>query len=348
MSQNTVSHQAVEQCEICQSKEFSPVGTHDRDGKPLSSVICNSCGLVFSNPRPSSEQIDDYYREGYRISYKKAWQPRLQHTLRAGKVAAERLSYLMPLLTPGCSTIDFGSGGGELVFMLRQLGYDSQGIEPNIGYAEYSRDALDIPVQIGGFDQANVELESLDVVTLFHVAEHLEHPVAALKKAASWLRPGGRMLVEVPNVESTCIWPSSRFHQAHLYNFNTETLAQTGRRAGLELLQAYTSDDGGNVTCTFVKPEQMENAASSAMLGNAERIKNIIHKHTAWSHLFTRHPYARPLKKLLRYSAEKEALRDVADGKSLLLRLVGQMLVERPKIKKATFARMSPVYRFNL
>ena len=224
MPLRALSTTPVEHCELCHSTHFTEVANKDREGKKLRTVICENCGLVFSDPRPASTQIDDFYREGYRMAYKQAWQPRLKHTYRAGKVAQGRLRHLMPLLAPGSRVLDFGSGGGELVFILRELGHDARGIEPNIGYAEYSRDVLGIPVQIGGFAEARVEPRNLDLVTLFHVAEHLEHPVHALKIVAGWLREGGQLLVEVPNVESRCIWPSSRFHQAQLYNFNPATI----------------------------------------------------------------------------------------------------------------------------
>jgi 2-polyprenyl-3-methyl-5-hydroxy-6-metoxy-1,4-benzoquinol methylase len=200
MPLHTLSTTPVEYCELCHGTQFTEVGSKDRAGKVLRTIICGDCGLVFSDPRPNTKQIDDFYRESYRLSYKQAYQPKIKHTYRAGKVTQERLSYLMPLLTTGCRILDFGSGGGELVFILGELGYDACGIEPNRGYAEYSRDVIGIPVQIGGFNEVEVQPLSLDVVTLFHVAEHLEHPVDAMRTVSGWLREGGRFLVEVPNV----------------------------------------------------------------------------------------------------------------------------------------------------
>jgi len=311
----------VTHCEICQSTQFAELSTKDRDGRPLRTVICQSCGLVFSNPRPASQQIDNYYRESYRMAYKQAWQPSLRHTYRAGRVALERLRHLMPLLSPGSRVLDFGSGGGELVFILRQLGHDARGIEPNIGYAEYSRDVLEIPVQIGGFAEARVEPGSLDLVSLFHVAEHLEHPVEAFTQAAQWLCEGGRLYVEVPNIESPCIWPSSRYHQAHLYNFNNITLAEAGRRAGLHVLSTFTSEDGGNVSAIFQRSALPAGTAGTPLADNAARVASFLRQHTAIAHVFTPHPYARPLAKLRRRWRERRAIARFQDGKTLLQHL---------------------------
>jgi len=329
MPLHAISTTPVEHCELCHSTHFTEVGSKDRDGQPLRTVMCENCGLVFSDPRPNTAQIDDFYREGYRVAYKQAWQPRLKHTYRAGRVAQDRLRHLMPLLVPGSSVLDFGSGGGELVFILRELGHDARGIEPNIGYAEYSRDVLGIPVQIGGFAEARVQPRSLDLVTLFHVAEHLEHPVEAFKQAAEWLRVGGKLYIEVPNVESRCIWPSSRFHQAHLYNFNAATLAQAGRRAGLSVVTTFTSEDGGNVTAVFEKPETSVEAAPSPLADNADRIARILRDHTAFAHAFTAHPYTRPIQKLRRQWDERQAIARFSDGKTLLQHLARE--IQRPQ-----------------
>ncbi|MEX0671687.1 MAG: class I SAM-dependent methyltransferase [Pirellulales bacterium] len=308
----------VEHCEICHGTHFTGVGSRDRSGKPLRTVVCEGCGLVFSNPRPSTADLRAFYRESYRITYKHSWQPSLKHIYRGGHVARQRLRHVMPFLTPGSSVLDFGSGGGEFVFMLRELGHDARGIEPNVGYAEYSRDALGIPVQIGGFDEAQVQDESLDLVTLFHVAEHLEHPVEAFRKAAEWLRFGGRLYVEVPNVENQEIWPTSRFHEAHLYNFNAATLAHAGRRAGLHPVSSFPSSDGGNVSAVFVKTKSDFENLPAKLPGNADRVRRILRDHNVVSHFFTVHPYLRPLRKLQRYLRERRGIACYTDGQGLL------------------------------
>lgn len=337
MPLHALSTTTVKYCEICHGTQFTEVGSKDRAGNQLRSVICNDCGLVFSDPRPNTEQIDDFYRESYRLTYKQAYQPKIKHTYRAGKVALDRLSYLMPLLTPGCRVLDFGSGGGELVFILGELGYDACGIEPNRGYAEYSRDVLGIPVQIGGFNEVEVQPLSLDVVTLFHVAEHLEHPVDAMRTVSGWLREGGRFLVEVPNVESPCIWPSSRFHQAHLYNFNSETLAQAGRLAGFSVVECFTSPDGGNVMCVFEKPDCIEEAAPAPLIGNAERVAGIIRGHTRFAHALTAFPYIRPWQKLCRQWQERRVIAHFDHGKDVLQHIAHQIerLLSRPPFEDA-------------
>ena len=132
----------ITHCEVCQGTHFTTLATTDRDGKALGTVICEGCGLVFTNPRPTPEAVKAYYKDAYRVEYKASLQPSPRHVYRAGQVAVERVGYLKPLLSPGCKVMDLGAGGGELLYMLRSQGYEAQGIEPNEGNGEFARTVL--------------------------------------------------------------------------------------------------------------------------------------------------------------------------------------------------------------
>lgn len=151
-----------------------------------------------------------------------------------------------------------------------------------------------------------------------------------MRTVSGWLREGGRFLVEVPNVESRCIWPSSRFHQAHLYNFNSETLAQAGRLAGFSVEECFTSPDGGNVMCVFEKKECIEETAQAPLIGNAERVAGIIRGHTAFAHALTAHPYVRPWQKLFRQLQEQKAVARFDHGRDVLLHIAHQIERQPP------------------
>jgi SAM-dependent methyltransferase len=57
-----------------------------------------------------------------------------------------------------------------------------------------------------GIDEADVREASLEAVTIWHVLEHLDDPASALSRVRGWLRPGGALLVGVPNLASTQAW----------------------------------------------------------------------------------------------------------------------------------------------
>lgn len=284
-------------CELCENQNVEIVATHDRDASPLQVVMCPRCGLVWNDPRPSAEALAAYYREQYRQDYKGTLEPKPRHTLRAARVAVERCRQLRSELIRGQSVLDLGAGGGEVVYVLRKLGFEARGIEPNEGYARFARERLEAPVESGCWQEAEIPDGTLAAVTLFHVMEHLDKPFEALRLIHRWLRSGGMLWIEVPNVEAVCQAPSHRFHRAHLYNFNDATLAALGRRAGFDVVRTFTSADGGNVTAVLRKTDHPAGETPS-LQGNADHIRGIITGHTWLQHCLSGAPFIRPLRKL--------------------------------------------------
>jgi SAM-dependent methyltransferase len=97
--------------------------------------------------------------------------------------------------------LDVGAGRGRFVADARAAGWDAQGIEPSLRGIEGAR-GLGIELQQAGIDDADVPAGSLDAATLWHVLEHLDDPGPALRRIAGWLRPGGLLVVGVPNLDS--------------------------------------------------------------------------------------------------------------------------------------------------
>lgn len=106
----------------------------------------------------------------------------------------------------------------------------------------HAREVLGIPVHIGSLEALGLPAESFDAVTLWHVLEHVATPASLLEAIWRVLRPGGALLVSVPNFDS----PEARatgpgwFHldvPRHLVHFTPETLDMTLRAAGFEPLE---------------------------------------------------------------------------------------------------------------
>jgi SAM-dependent methyltransferase len=97
--------------------------------------------------------------------------------------------------------LDVGAGRGRFVARARAAGWYAHGIEPSRRGVEGAR-ARGIELVSSGIDDARVPTGSLDAATLWHVLEHLDDPGKALERIASWLRPGGMLVVGVPNLGS--------------------------------------------------------------------------------------------------------------------------------------------------
>ena len=238
-------------CELCGSPKGLKLSDKGRGGASFRTVICPSCGLVFSDPIP--HDVKEFYEKDYRLQYKGSYIPKLKHVLRSGLIALDRVSRLGEFFPKSAAALDIGSGGGEFVHLLRFLGLRAKGVEPNFGFAEYSRSELGLDVSTSFIQDASFPEGSFDVVTVWHVLEHTEFPLEVLRRLSGLLADSGRLIVEVPNVKAVCLSPSGAFHVAHLYNFSVETLSAMMVKASLSPLRSFLSADTGNLTIIAAK-----------------------------------------------------------------------------------------------
>jgi len=325
MTTTNVSTRCSIPCNLCGSTDAEQVRSKDRHSDYLRSVICRRCGLVWTDPRLTPEQVREFYAHEYRLEYKATYQPKPKHVYRSGKVAVDRFQRLRPILKPGFRVLDVGAGSGEVVYVLRAMGYDASGFEPNEGYARYAAEVLGLPVTQGFYQDAVIKSESQDIVTMFHTVEHLESPFEVMRHARQWLRPQGFLLVEVPNVEAVCQQPHTQFHRGHFYHFNLATLEMMGRRAGYTVVSSSASSDGGNITVISQKTDATP-SVSGEIPGNYERVASILRRHTAFRHLFSSYPYTRPLRKLAARAEEQRSVRSRRSPKEVLDALIADAL----------------------
>lgn len=310
-------------CNLCGSREAAVVGTRSRSGAALRSVCCVHCGLVWADPRPVESRR--FYEHDYRVAYKGTFAPRPKHVLRAGRVALSRWAHVQPLLQQRARVLDVGSGGGEFAYLLQARGHEVRGVEPNRGYAEFSAAQYGLAVQRGFIDEVALPADHFDLVTVWHVLEHTDDPAQVLLRLRAALRPGGTLVVEVPNIEATCQSPASTFHEAHVYSFSPATLRRTAEKTGLQVDRLTLSADGGNLTALLRRPlAPSEAPATLHIAGEHDRIVALLRGHRPWRHLMTVHPYRRLAGRLMRALHERWQTRRKLAPRALLDRLYGK------------------------
>ncbi|MDQ6775478.1 MAG: class I SAM-dependent methyltransferase [Actinomycetota bacterium] len=127
--------------------------------------------------------------------------PRLARAVAPILRAFDRQRLKMLDKPPPARLLDAGAGRGRFVAGAQAAGYAARGIEPSQRGVTAAK-AVKAPVEQATIDQANIPAASLDAVTLWHVLEHLDDPATALARIATWLAPGGALLVGVPNLAS--------------------------------------------------------------------------------------------------------------------------------------------------
>ncbi len=280
-------------------------------------MVCQGCGLARTDPLPDPEELAGFYRENYRLLYKRTCQPRPYHVLRAARVARERIERMRELLAPGKDILDAGCGGGEFLYLLRAAGCCVTGVEPNAGYAAHAREELGLDVHVGLIGDQPFPPGSFDGITLFHVLEHLPAPVESLSRLAAWLRTEGFLAVEVPNFESTLEHPRHRFHRAHLFCFSPVTLTRCGELAGLSVVRSETSPDGGALYMVF-RPAPGRARPSGEIPGAYERVWRLERRRAAWRYWLSPGTYTRACRRVRRMAEERLAARRYSTGRAIL------------------------------
>lgn len=219
-------------CQLCGEGDFEIVSSRDAKSKmPLTVSQCGRCGLVQQTPMPTADELQRFYATQYRLEYKGVTSPKPKHIVRSGRLALDRIACLKAHLPTGTprNLMDIGAGGGEFVYLYRASGLGpSRGIEPNHGYCEHARSNLEVEVE-------PMELHQLrgawQVISMFHVLEHLIDPLRVFEKLWDLLEPGGLLFVEVPFVETHRQSLANTFFRAHTLYFSELTLvaAASGR-----------------------------------------------------------------------------------------------------------------------
>ncbi|MGE4427652.1 MAG: class I SAM-dependent methyltransferase [Solirubrobacteraceae bacterium] len=140
--------------------------------------------------------------------------------------------------------LDIGAGRGRFVATARDAGWDARGLEPAARGVDAARDVYGVALTRATIDDADVEPASVDAATLWHVLEHVDHPVATLRRVGGWLRPGGVLVVGVPNRRSwqARIGGERWFHAdvpRHRTHFTPAGLRRAVAAAGLETVAVH-------------------------------------------------------------------------------------------------------------
>jgi 2-polyprenyl-3-methyl-5-hydroxy-6-metoxy-1,4-benzoquinol methylase len=108
------------------------------------------------------------------------------------------LKTLLRYQLPPANVLELGCSHGSFVGLLRQAGYNAEGIELSPWVVEFARKSFDVPVSVGPAENLDLTPESFDLVVLMDVLEHLPDPEETMRHALSLVRPNGLLLIQTP------------------------------------------------------------------------------------------------------------------------------------------------------
>lgn len=224
----------LENCLCCGGNRF---GLYERAKDNYASelfdiVQCEDCGFVFTNPRPDTNEIGQYYVSPDYISHNSHSRGLMPSIYRLARqyMMRKKLALIQSIVgkEEGFSLLDFGCGTGDFLGFVQQHGIVAEGVEPDA----HAREVAKAVNKVETYSiEASRELgaEKYEVITLWHVLEHVHLLHEQIDLFRRWLKPGGKLIIAVPNIESHDAREYGKYWDAldvprHLYHFSPQNL----------------------------------------------------------------------------------------------------------------------------
>ncbi|RAK63267.1 methyltransferase [Hymenobacter edaphi] len=237
-----MSNVRVEQCPICGNSEFRPkmvVEDYSVSHESFAITQCTACSLLLTNPRPDEASLGRYYESPAYISHTDTHQGLINQVYKVARkfTVRQKVALLAREAPRRGRVLDYGCGTGYFLHAAKEAGWQIAGFEPNDSARRLAEQNTAQPIAHGELSQ--FAPASFDVITLWHVLEHILDLNATLEQLVTLLKPDGILVIAVPNAES----PDAQYYREqwaaydvprHLYHFTAKTV---GRLLGKHHLQ---------------------------------------------------------------------------------------------------------------
>lgn len=290
-------NQTLTVCPICNSSNQTVFG-HAVDYTVSKSefqlVECKNCNFVFTNPRPDQNSIGAYYESDEYVSHSntnKGLIFTLYQVVR--KITLKQKTKFVTSLTQGRNALDVGSGTGDFLASLKADQWNAVGLEPNENarLQSISNHLLEVYHPSALFD--GFKDKSFDLITMWHVLEHVHDLKAYVAKISDLLNTNGVAVIAVPN-RSSLDAKIYGFHWAawdvprHLYHFRAEDIIRLFAEFGLTHEQTKIMPyDGFYVSLLSEKYKHKKYRYVPAFISGLRSLLNaLITKNTASSQIY--------------------------------------------------------------
>lgn len=203
---------------------------------------CLKCGLLFTDPRPGKSAIGKYYKSNEYYSHqenKTGFIPKLYESVKS-----VNLKKKYKMATKGIAkgrVMDIGCGVGDFLHTMEQKGWETVGIEPSEDAKAIAKKRIKAQI-LDTEAQETLPDNSFDLITMWHVLEHVDDLHWQLNQLERLVKPNGRVVIAVPNYKSyDGVFYKEKWAAydvpRHLNHFNQETLARIFKNNNFKLIK---------------------------------------------------------------------------------------------------------------
>lgn len=203
---------------------------------------CLNCGLLYTMPRPSKDKIGEYYKSEEYYSHqenKKGFIPKVYEAVK--KI---NLKHKYKLASNGLKVgkvLDIGCGVGDFLHTAEMHGWECTGVEPSEDAKVIAQKRMNGKI-ISSEDLENIPEGYFDLITMWHVLEHVDDLRWQVEQLRRLVKPKGRVVIALPNYKSYDgqyykeLWAAYDVPR-HLNHFNKTTLTKIFKANGMELVK---------------------------------------------------------------------------------------------------------------
>jgi 2-polyprenyl-3-methyl-5-hydroxy-6-metoxy-1,4-benzoquinol methylase len=221
---------SVDHCVVCGESQLLRTATVL---EKVYLLTCQECGTASTFPQPKSDELEQQYSETYYGRENVKFVAAIERVIYA--ISQRRARWINKKIGSPGKILEIGCGRGLLLKAMSQLGHECHGIERSKLAATRAQRTPGISVYAKPLEQCKLPEGYFDLVIFWHVLEHLENPADTLHRVAKLLRPGGLLIIEVPNLSSlqSRVFGKYWLHldlERHLFHFSAgglRTLLET-------------------------------------------------------------------------------------------------------------------------
>jgi SAM-dependent methyltransferase len=236
-----ITHARCPLCKSLNTGEYLKAKDHLLTGEEFPLHICYACGFIYTQDTPPADEIGRYYKSQDYISHsntRKGLMNRVYHISRTFMLKKKHC--MVKKVAKGKRLLDIGTGTGYFPGFMKKKGFQVTGVEVDPDARDFAENEFGIKVHSPEDFLAGKVPGKFDVITLWHVLEHLDNFDLYIESMLKHLEPGGTLVIALPNCSS---YDARHYRETwagydvprHLWHFTPLTVRFLAGNHGLEL-----------------------------------------------------------------------------------------------------------------